>query len=108
MSISPLFRWPNSVNHYISGFTSRSYKCDASGRLTIQAYIENGATASGSPLLSGLPSYLCPTDEEYLPVVNSDGSVGSFGVNGSGNIFVAGNIKAAGVRINISLWPKCM
>lgn len=91
-----------------SGFSSPFYKSDASGKVTIQAYLQGGATAQGTVLISGLPNYLCPTDEEYLPVVNSDGTIGSVGINGSGIIFIVGNVKAAGVRINISFWPKGM
>ena len=91
-----------------AGFSSPNYKVDASGKVTIHAYIQGGTVATGTTILAGLPSYLYPADEGYFVVVNSDGTTGVIGINGAGNIFILNNVKATGVRINVSFWPKGM
>lgn len=103
VSLSPQNSWVTT-----SGFSSPSYKVDASGKVTIHAYLQGGNAAIGTSILSGLPNYLYPADEGYFPVVNGDGTLGAIGVNGSGNIFILSNIKSTGVRINLSFWPKGM
>ncbi len=75
------------------------------GKVTITAYLTGGTTASGTQILTGLPTTFRPAAERRFAIANDAGTITCVGVSATGNIFLVGAAtNAAGVHVNVSYY----
>lgn len=85
-----------------------TYRVSDNGLVTVNAelVVTTGSTASGTTVLSGIPSAYLPAAGDYrFAVANTNGTFTSVGINSAGNIFLSGSTTSgAGVHINFSYY----
>lgn len=90
-----------------SATTAPEVRVSDNGLVTISAKLTGGTTATGTQVLSGLPSNLRPPVEKRFACTNDNGTHTCVGVNANtGSIFIVGSATdaTAGFHINISYY----